>query len=812
MARTTKTPSSKAKTAKRSPAAKGKTKGKRRSSPRPARGPAKATRGTARPSKPMGRTRPFRRKLVRFALVLCLLGSLALALDVAMLWERVGDRIEGRAHDEPARITGVVPRLARGAAATPAGWRATWETLGYREVNAGGVTQPGQFSMAGAQWSVFPLGGVPLNAVVRDRKVVALTRADDDSAVPAADFPLPALSLLTDDQRERRSVVPLTDIPRHLQRAVVSIEDERFHKHMGVDPRALARATFANLRAGGVAQGGSTLTQQLAKNMFLSADRTMVRKGQEALIAGILEVRYSKERILEAYLNEIYLGQRGGYAILGVAEAARAWFGKDVGTLSLAESALLAGAIRSPNRLAPWKHPEDAKSRRDLVLRKMAELEAASSSAIATALASPIEIAPARSMSRSAPWFVDGLVLSIDARYTPEALHRDGLELVTTVDGRFQRAAEASAESFVAQLQKDHPDLFEGGSTPQLALLALDPRDGAVRALVGGADYGSSQFDRATSARRQPGSVMKPIVLAAAIGAQWPRLGPGSLVLDAPLSIEGAGGGGRAWKPRNWDGEFRGPMTLRRATELSRNPPFVRLAMNAGLDTVVETAAAMGIETKLRPIPSLAIGSQEVTPIELATAYATLANGGHRVHPRMLEGVRDREGGWLERSTARTDLGVDPRVASVVTRILQGVLDNGTARSVRRAGFVLPAAGKTGTSNDSRDGWMVGYTPDLVLVAWVGFDHDRSLGLSSSKTAVPLWTQTMLAFEPWLEGREFDEPRGVSAVMDEALGLDPFLDPPTAFEADAPVPNRKSLRREDAERRAAEADAMRGMR
>jgi len=719
-----------------------------------------------------------------------------------MLWERVGDRMQGRAHDEPARITGVVPRLAKGATATQKGWRTTFETLGYREVSKGSVSRPGEFSMAGVRWMVFPLDGGALNIEVRNRKVVSLQRSDDRTDVPAVDFPLPALSMLTDEQRERRSVVPLEDIPRHLQRAVVAIEDERFHKHWGVDPRGLARAALANVKAGGVAQGGSTITQQLAKNMFLSAERTFVRKGQEALIAGILEFRYSKDRILEAYLNEIYLGQRGGYAILGVAEASRAWFGKDIGTITLSESALLAGAIRSPNRLAPWKHPKDAGERRDIVLSKMQSLEAASTDAIQAARLLPVQVAPARSMSRSAPWFVDGIVGSLNERYTPEALHRDGLELVTTVDARFQRAAEESTAAFLKQLKKEHADLFEGGSTPELALLALDPRDGAVRALVGGADYSRSQFDRVTSAKRQPGSAMKPIVLASAISSRWPQLGPGSLVLDAPLSIDGAGPGGRAWKPRNWDGEYRGPMTLRRATELSRNPPFVRLAMNAGLDTVVETAAAMGIESSLRPIPSLAMGSQELTPLELATAYATLANGGHRVHPRMLEGVRDRDGGWLERSSPRSEIGIDPRVAAVVTRILEGVVEDGTASAVRRGGFSLPVAGKTGTSNDSRDGWMVGYTPDLVVVAWVGFDQKRSLKLGSTKTAVPLWVHYMNAIEPLLEGEEFAQPRGIKDVLDEALE-------PTSI---APRPSRSDLRQEDKERRASEAAAMRGMR
>jgi len=797
VARTGKTsPKAKKKTSAKKPPAK-KARASRRSTPRPPKGPATPRKGKAKSAAPVGRARPLRRRLVRFALFLCLLGAVALALDVAVLWERVGLRMEGRTHDEPARITGIVPRLAVGEPATSDGWRRTFELLGYREVKPGQVTRPGEFSMAGNRWRVFPTEGDVLDVSVARRQVTSLTRADDSSKVAAADFPLPALSLLTDDGRERRSVVPLDDIPLHLQRAVISIEDERFYKHHGVDPRAVLRATVANVRAGGVAQGGSTITQQLAKNMFLSADRTLVRKVQEGLIAGILEVRYGKDRILEAYLNEIYLGQRGGYAILGVAEASRAWFGKELATLTLDESALLAGAIRAPNRLAPWKHPEDALLRRDAVLDRMARLEAASPDAIAQARSRQLAVAEARNVARSAPWFVDKLVGGVAGRYTPEALHRDGLELVTTLDPRIQRAAEDAVQGFMEHLKSEKPALF-AKSQPEAALLALDPRTGATRALVGGARYARSQFDRATSARRQPGSAMKPIVLAAAIGARWPRLGPGSLVLDAPLTVEGGGPKGSDWRPGNWDGQFRGPMTLRRATELSRNPPFVRLAMNVGLDEVVETAHAMGIESDLRPIPSLAIGAQELSPLELATAYATLANGGTRVTARTLEGVRDRDGAWLERSSPEAHVGIDPRVAAVVTRILEGVVEDGTGRAVRRAGFSLPVAAKTGTSNDSRDGWMVGYTPDLVVVAWVGFDQDRSLGLASSKTAVPLFTRFIVDVEPWLEGRAFPEPHGVAAVTDEAL------ETPSA-------PDAADLRSEDEDRRAAEAAAMRDM-
>ena len=726
-----------------------------------------------------------------------MVGSIALAIDVAILWERVSERMDGRTHDEPARITGVVPRLAPGEPATEPGWRSVFQTLGYKDVGQPTSVRPGTFAMNGVDWTVQPKNGPAVDVRVRNRRVEKMTDRGRGIAVPAVDFPLPAVSLLTGASRERRSVTPIEDLPQALVRAVVSIEDERFHRHHGVDPRGIARAAFSNLRSRGVAQGGSTITQQLAKNMFLTADRTAARKFQEALIALILESRYEKDRILEAYLNEIYLGQRGGWAILGVAEAARAWFGKSVDALTLGEAALLAGAIHSPNRTVPWKHPEEAKRRRDLVLGKMADLEAVSAEDIESALGRPLPKTNAQGLSRTAPWFIDSVVSDLRERYTPEALHRDGLELVTTLDPRMQQAAEQAAAETLAALRKSHPSLFGGEEEPEVALLAMDPRDGAIRALVGGANYGRSQYDRATEAKRQPGSAFKPVVLAAAIAERWPHLRAASLVDDSPLSVPGAGPRGTAWTPKNWDDKYLGVIPLRVAVEKSRNLPFVRLGMEVGLDEVVSAGKAMGIRSAMRPLPSLSIGAQELTVLDLAVAYGTLANDGVRPVPRMLEGVRSREGGWLERTLPERGTGIDPRVARVITSMLQGVVERGTAVGVRRMGFDLPVAAKTGTSNDSRDAWTAGYTPDLVVVVWVGFDQDRALGLSSTQAAIPLWGRFMVAVEPWLSGRGF--PVGPSVAT------------PETSQEPKKRRSRKELEREDRKRRRDEAAAAREM-
>ena len=771
-----------------------KTRAPRKRSPAraPARKPARAPAASKRKAparSTVGRERRFRlgRFVRRVAAWALFLGAVALTLDALWLHERVVARMEGRVHDEPARITGSEARLAPGEVATPEGWRATWGLLGYHEVDR--VRAEGQFSILRAGWTVHPRGGELLKVSVAGRRVTKLERPDG-TRVAAWNFELPAVARLTDESRERRSVVPLHDIPASVQRAVVAIEDERFFKHAGVDPRGVARALVSNVRAGGVAQGGSTITQQLAKNMFLTADRTLARKGQEALIALILEQRYDKDRILEAYLNEIYLGQRSGFAILGVGEAARAWFGKDLASLRLDEAALLAGAVHSPNRTAPWKHAEEARRRRDLVLDKLEELQAFPSAEIDAARVRPVVAAESTVVRRRAAWFVDRIVSDLGDRYAPEALHRDGLELVTTLDPRLQAAAETAISEGLAALREEHSSL---AADVEVALVAMDPHSGAIRALVGGSDYGRSQFDRALQARRQPGSAFKPVVLAAAISDRWPNLGPLTLVSDRPLTVPGAGPGHTDWQPRNYDGRFLGPITLRRATEQSRNLPFVRLGQKIGPERIRETAAALGVTSALRPLPSLAIGAQEVSPVEMAVVASTLAAGGVRPTPRFLEGVRDRDGEWLERGMPQRRTVLDPKVAAVVNDLLQGVVERGTARGLRRAGFTLPVAAKTGTTNKARDAWMVGYTPDLAVVLWVGYDDERNLGLSSTKAAVPLWSRFAVAIEPWLSGDSFARAPRIGPA-----------EPVT-------VPDPEALGDEDRQRRRAEAAAMRGM-
>jgi penicillin-binding protein 1B len=723
-------------------------------------------------------------------LVGLLVAGVLLALDVALLSEAIDERMEGRIHDQPARITGLVPRLAPGEFATAEGWRATLRALGNEEVKSPSYVRQGTFHLGRKNWLIHPRGGDAVEVRVGRKRVKWLRAAATGLTLPTLELPMPAISVLTGSDRERRSVVPIGDIPLSLIRAVVTIEDERFYRHHGVDPRGVARAALANFAAGGISQGGSTITQQLAKNMFLRADRTLRRKFQEALLALLIERRYDKDAILEAYLNEIYLGQRNGYAIMGVGEAARVWFGKGVGSLTIAESALLAGAIHSPNRTVPWKHIEEAKRRRNQVLEMMRQQDALDQDALNSALAEGIHSAPAGPLQRRAPWFVDAAVANLNQRYTPEALHREGLELVTTLDLRMQTAAEQAVSAGLEQLRRKHPGLWTEGRSPEVALVALDPATGAIRAMVGGSDYRKSQFNRVTQAARQPGSAFKPIVLTAAIGERWPKLGPHSLVEDTAITVPLRGSAKEQWAPRNYDRKFLGRIRLSEATQRSRNLPFVRLALDVGIDRVRSVAEALGITSKIPSVPSISIGSAELSPLELATAYATLAAGGLRTRPRYLVGVQSAEGAWLERELPQSTAAIDPRVAAVVTDLLEGVVDHGTAQTARLAGLHIPLAGKTGTSNDARDAWMAGYTPDLSVVVWVGFDDSKPLGLPSTQAALPIWTDFLLRVEPYLSGVPFEVPLGTRAALARGPAL---LDPERRLDLEAEDRDRRTM-------------------
>ena len=512
--------------------------------------------------------------------------------------------------------------------------------------------------------------------------------------------------------RENRQIVPLTEIPPVLRQAVLAMEDERFFSHKGIDPRGIVRALWRNVREGELVEGGSTITQQLARNLFLTQERTVSRKVSEVFLAVEIERRLTKEEILERYLNQVYFGQ-GAY---GVEMAARVYFGKPVKAVTLPEAALLAGLIRAPSVYSPFRNLALARQQQGIVLSRLASLGYISTEEAAQARAAKINLAPASNAGLAgirAPYFVSYILPRLIETYGEDRVYKGGLQVYTTIDPRLQAAAEKALRGGLDAAKQSRLNVTQG------ALVAVDPTTGAVRAMIGGADFASSQFNRAWQARRQPGSAFKVFVYTTAINAGVP---PTRILEDAPVTYKIAGA--PDWSPKNYDRTFSGPVTLRRALEKSINVAAARMIHEIGPQKVVETARAMGIESPLAPHLSLALGSADVTPLEMAGAFGTLANGGLRVQPMPILKVTDAKGKVLEDQRPRRQIGIRPDIAYVMTDILKGVIARGTGTA---AAIGKPAAGKTGTTDDYRNAWFIGFTPRLSAAVWVGNDDNAPM-------------------------------------------------------------------------------------
>ncbi|MBI5181319.1 MAG: PBP1A family penicillin-binding protein [Nitrospirae bacterium] len=561
---------------------------------------------------------------------------------------------------------------------------------------------------------------------------------------------------------QERSLVKLSAVPKYLTDAIVTIEDRRFYEHFGIDPRAVARAILANIKNIGVAQGGSTITQQLVKNMFLSHKRTFWRKINEAVMAVILDARYSKEEILEAYINEIYLGQRGSVGIFGFGEAARFYFSKEVSQLTLAESALLSGLIRSPNSYSPYVNINKARARRNLVLSKMMEMEKITNDEYKAALSEQIVMREYQIKDNDAPYFVDYVKKQLQENYPESVLTSEGLQIFTTLEPNLQRAGEKALKSGLADLEKRYPSLIrkEQDESLQAAILVIQPQTGYIKAMLGGRNYKITQFNRITQAKRQPGSVFKPVVYLTALTPMTdgkPKFTPSSIIDDSPVTINFDN---KDWSPQNYDKKYYGNVTLRTALEKSLNASTVKIAQETGVDNIIATAKALGIESHLQNIPSIALGTIELTPLEIAVAYSTIANSGIRPVPISIKDVIDKDGNVIEKKGLEMEKAASPQAAFVLTHLLKGVVDNGTAMAVRQMGFSRPAAGKTGTTSDYKDAWFVGYTPELLSLVWVGFDEKDVINLSGSQAALPIWTEFMKAAGS-TENSDFLPPQGI---------------------------------------------------
>jgi penicillin-binding protein 1B len=586
---------------------------------------------------------------------------------------------------------------------------------------------------------------------------------------------------LFDSAREKRRFVRYEDMPPQLVQAILSAEDKRFFEHPGFDFIRIFGAAWADIRHSQHMQGASTITMQVARTYFLSTDRTWKRKAAEAMLSFELEQRFTKQRIFEMYANEVYLGNRGSFGIRGFAEAGVAYFGKDLRQLSLGECAFLAGLIRAPNYYSVAdRHPERAVQARDRVLTQMVENKFVTEVDVQDAKRVPLKLARASVTGNEAPYFVDMVKDHLLEKYSEQDLLSSNYRVYTTLDPQLQRAAAVAIESGMknvdAMLAKKYEKVRkakgkkateEGPAIPQAqaALVAIDPRTGEIKALIGGRDYGQSQLNHAL-AHRQPGSVFKPFVYAAAFnnavdGAQ-PLVTPATTVDDEPTVFEFDG---QEYTPNNYGEKFMGKVTVRQALTNSLNVATVKVAEMVGYGRVVQIARQMGLGSNIRPTPAVALGAYELTPVEVAGAYTAFATMGTRADPMFVRSVVSAEGNAMEKNTPVNKLVLDPRVTYLVDSILNDVLSKGTGAQVRAKGFTLPAAGKTGTS---RDGWFAGFTNNLVCVIWIGFDDNHDLGLSGGSTAAPIWADFMLratAMPAYRDVKDFEKPGGVDSIV-----------------------------------------------
>ena len=541
--------------------------------------------------------------------------------------------------------------------------------------------------------------------------------------------------LITELHVERRIFVPLAHVPQALRDAVIATEDKRFYYHWGIDPIGIARAVSQNYRRGRIVEGGSTITQQLTKVLFLTPDKSLERKLKEAVLALELERRYTKDRILEMYLNQVYFGH-GAY---GVEAASRTYFGKSVSEINVREAALLAGLPRAPSSYSPFEHGDAAKRRREVVLRRMVDFGVLKEPEAKKLARADLGLIPPERRRTTGQYFLEYVQQTLEAKYGADMVFKGGLNVYTTLSPTMQLAAEQALREGLKALEGRTAKGRSISDHPEGAVVTVEPQTGFVRAMVGGYDFFRSEFNRAVQARRQPGSAFKPFIYMAALESGFTAA---SRVDDAPVSYA-VGPNGQAWKPENYDRKFRGSTTLQQALEESVNVVTVKVAEQIGLSRAIRLARRFGIASPLDVNLSLALGTSDMTLIELTSAYGALANQGQWLPPTAIRYVTDAQGKLLEEHLPEPREAVSPETAYVITHMLRGVVERGTGQAAKALG--RPVAAKTGTTNDYSNAWFIGYTPRLATGVWVGYDRPRSLGKdeTGSRVAVPIWVSYM---------------------------------------------------------------------
>jgi penicillin-binding protein 1B len=706
---------------------------------------------------------------------------LILALTLYVYKQSVG-KFEIRRLSLPTRIFTDFTPLRGGVVLGPDDLVEKLSRLGYRQTES--LSRAGDFVPGSTQIDLYtrpfthPSGEYPSQPVriaFKSGAITSVVSLRQAAPIDNAALEPELLTSILSDQLENRRPVTLDQVPKTLQDAVVATEDVRFWHHPGVDPIGLFRALFRNIRAGGVAEGGSTLTQQLVKNYYLTNERTYKRKATEAFMAVILDAKYSKKEILEAYLNDIYLGRNRSISILGVGEAARFFFGKPVSDLTLAESALLAGIIRSPNNYSPFTHPELAMQRRSTVLGLMLSQKKITHDDYDKAMATKLPPRPFRQRSglSSIPYYVDRVLQEMARDYGIKDVKGRGLQIYTAIDLNAQDTAARTIEAGLSALEKGSRRLRRPDQPLQGAIIDVDVPTGEIRALIGGRNYDINQFNRALSAKRQIGSLVKPFVYATAFEPSLSNqnITPATLVSDTRFIYKRRFS--EDWSPRNYEDVYHQTVTVAQALEQSLNSASVRIGLACGLDPIVKTAHTLGVASDIdAKNPSMLLGAIDLSPVEMADAYATIARVGSRLPLHAVKFVTDDRNKLLSGGGDVQAVQVFPaRDMYILLNVMKGVVDRGTAATARSMGFKLIAAGKTGTTNDKRDAWFIGFTPKTLTLTWLGFDDNQPTGLSGGTGAVPIWTRFMQNVTAGQPNVDFASPSGiVMAEIDETSG------------------------------------------
>jgi penicillin-binding protein 1B len=719
-------------------------------------------------------------KLALAAGVLCaLVGVLGFTYFYVHFSRMIDARLSGDVFNHASLVYAAPTPVEVGERSTPEGFAARLQKAGYTT----GQTRSrfGTYEIAGDRLVIRPgpdsffHGPVvqegPATLVFRRGRLASITPLP--SGAPLQDYWLEpqVITTLFGSGRSKRQLVKYQQLPKDLINAVVAAEDHTFFTHHGINLFRIFVAAVADLRAGKAVEGASTLTMQLARNFFLTPRRTIRRKVQEIFIAMLLEHRLSKEQIFDFYANEIYLGQSGSFSMYGFGEAANAYFNKNVSSLTLPEAALLAGIIRGPNFYSPYRHARRATDRRNHILEEMRDAGYISKTQAEKAMAAPLGLAPENVGGNQAPYFVDMIQDELLSHFSEEQLLSQSYRIYTTLDPDLQRVASKAVSSGMAEVDKriagmrhHPPQPATGPRQPQVAMVVLDPHTGAIRALVGGRNYARSQLNHAL-ALRQPGSSFKPFVYAAALNSaidgSQPLITPATTLMDEPTTFQF---GDEAYEPKNYEDEYRGMVTVRDALAHSLNVATVSLAQMVGYEKIRDLAIAAGINQDIKATPAIALGSYVATPVEIAGSYTVFTNAGTYEKPRSILLVNNADGQTIYRVPEVSRQVLDPRISFLMVSLMQSVINEGTGSGVRRRGFTLPAAGKTGTSHD---GWFAGFTSNLLAVVWVGYDNDRELGLSGASSALPVWTAFMkhaTKLPDYDNVQPFVEPPGIVSV------------------------------------------------